>query len=534
MEAAMEKDLKSKLDQIVQDLFVKSIQIILQSRIPVTGQSSAESKASSSSSSSSKRTRWDHRFNLALAEFHKDVDALAACKKSGFRSVVLDVLLVQSQHQQTESGFKHGTLQNFWKRVLSHQENRKSVLERWILQYVSHDNAQNDTSGIERMIVKVYKSTMILLRSLVSMTRLLPAYQAFQLANSSSYGKFFGLSYRFLPLPRPLPQGEGIRMKSYKFTPIESPFGKICLSVDYRSLIASDFNVSSGSGLPRVMTDYYTGGPTTDQVKTSSDRCYSTNMMLNFGGSLPITQRVSPALPHDSYMDKKLTDCKCATSPRHSYLQRALQTIPLSGSRSCRCIKSSPQEQFHHAALFTRQTESVARSFLGGNAVLMFSGAHDYWSEAEVAPSLPFAIDNDGCVNFSNSLNSNQSAQINEAKAKEVAAFQIPREAAIGAMVDLFKFAPPLRQFTTLDSSQDFLKLPKALLQKDGNIHTCPCKAQTSVLPMENSYLELLNYPKQGTPGSCSKITADQALKELDMYRDVKNKILSKRDNDIK
>lgn len=133
MAAAMQKDIKSKFDQIVPDLFVKSIQIILQSRIPMPGKSSAES-AAPPSSSSSKEIRRDKRFNLALQEFPTDVDALEACKRNGFRSVVLDVLLMQSPHQQTEPTFKHGKLQKFWKMVMPQQPGCRSVLERWILQ----------------------------------------------------------------------------------------------------------------------------------------------------------------------------------------------------------------------------------------------------------------------------------------------------------------------------------------------------------------------------------------------------------------
>lgn len=529
----MPKDIKSKFDQIVRDLFVKSIQIILQSRIPVKGQSFAESTASPSSSSS-KKTREDHGFYLALQEVPTDVDALEACKRSGFRSVVLDVLLMQSPHRQTELSIKHGKLHKFWKTVMSQQPDRRSVLERWVLQYVNHEDGQNaekQISGIERLIARVLKSTMVFLRSLFSMTRLLPAYRAFQLANTSSYGKFFGLSYRFLPLPRPLLHGEGALVKSYKFTSIEVPFGKICLSVDYRPLVASDFNVPSGLGLPKIVSDYYRGASTTDPVKKLSDDCYSKNMMLNFGGSLPSTGSLLPA-PPDSHRNEDSNYCKFATtSPRHSYIQRALQTIPLSCSRSSRCSVFSAQEQLHCDC--TKQTERALRTLPVDKTMVMFSGAHDYRREAEVAEFLPFAIDNNSSMNLSSSLTARQSAQASETMSKDATTLQIPREAAIGAVVELLQSAAPLGQFTALDSSGDLLKLPRLpSFEKDGNRHVYPSKAHTSGFPVENSDLKLSNSLKQGVTSSLPKTTIGQALKELDVFKVIKNQILNKLNTD--
>ncbi|XP_057829179.1 autophagy-related protein 13a isoform X2 [Cryptomeria japonica] len=525
-------DIKSKVDQIVRYLFVMSIQIILQSRIPVRGQSAAESTASPSSSSPKEIEEFP--FNLALKKFPTDVAALEACKKNGFRSVVLDVLPIQSPQQQTEVSFRHGKLQKFLKTVMSQQPDRRSVLERWVLQYVKHEDGQNaekQTYSMERMIARVYKSTMVLMRSLISMTRLLPAYRAFQLANTSSYGKFFGLWYQFLQLPQPLLHGEGTHMNSYKFPSINVPFGKICLSVDYRSLVASDFNFPSAPRLPKIVPDYYRGGSTTDPVKILSDDCYSKNMMLNFGGSLPLTGSALSAPPSDSYRNEDSNYCKFATtSLRHSYIQRALQTIPLSRSRSCRCMAFSPLKQLHCDVLCTKQTERVPRTFPVDKSALMFSGAYDYCREVEVAASLPFAVDNDSSVNSLSSLASRQSAQINETMAKEADTIQIPRDAAIGALVELLNSAPPLRQFTASESSGD-LKLSRPSFEKDGDIHTRSCKAHTSGFPVENSCLKLSNSLKQGMTSSSSKTTVGQALKELDVLKGIKNQILKEKDN---
>lgn len=549
METRTQKEMQSKYDQIIQDCFIKSIQIILQSRIPVKGEPSAKSLSLPSSRGGPR----DCRFNLALGDCPAAVSALEVCNTNGFRSIVLDVLLVQSKQQQTvdQSDFKLGKIDKLWRTVTPQQEDRKSVMERWILQYLSRDDGQNagsHTSGTEEVPV-VYKSIMILLRSLFCMSRVLPAYRLFQLANCSSYGNLFALSYRFLPLPRPFLHGESIKMKSYKFTPIEASFGKICLSVDFRSIVASDMKIPSETRLPKIMPDYI-GSPTTDRFKKLSDH-RSTNLMLNFGGYLPLDRSVLPAIPHDSCREKNLSYQKCITT-RHGYsypqggLQKSLSHKALGKSLSCRgssrWIEFSTEAQFNAVTQLTRQTKSLSGTTSGVKAGLMASGAHtDDWNDvAEVGNfSFPFAIDDCYSGKFFNrdismdevldSFTSSQNPQTSEAMVKEAKEFQYSSRAAIGAIVQLLKSAPPLQQSTTLVNSDAFSKSSKLPSQKgtDENIFLCPHKLETSRLLKKQSFV-IPNCQQEGTTGSYSKKTAGQALKELDRYKDIKNQILSK------
>lgn len=76
METHIQKEMQSKYDQIIQDSFIKCIQIILQSRIPVKGESSAEALSLPSSSRGGPR---DCRFNLALGDCPAAVGALEVC-----------------------------------------------------------------------------------------------------------------------------------------------------------------------------------------------------------------------------------------------------------------------------------------------------------------------------------------------------------------------------------------------------------------------------------------------------------------------
>lgn len=543
METPTQKDMQSMNDQIINDFFMKGIQIILQSRIPGKGESSA--KSLSLPSSSSRGGPRDRRFNLALGDCPAAVAALEVSNMIGFRSIVLDVLLVQSkQHQAGDQlDFKLGKIDKMWS-ITPRQEDCKSVIERWILQYLDQDDGKtvgSHTSGTEEVPV-VYKSIMILLRSLFCMSRVLPAYRLFQLASCSSYGKLFALSYRFLPLPRPLLHGESMKMKSYKFTPIEAPFGKICLSVDFRSIVASEMKIPSEIRLPRIMPNYI-GSPTTDRFKKLSDQS-STNLMLNFGGYLPLDGSVLPAIPHDSCKEKKLNYQKCITTrDRYSYPQGALQKSLFHGalrrSLSCRGssggIEFSTEAHFKAARQFTRQTKSLSGTISEVEAGLMASGAQtDEWNDAEVNNfSFPFATDHCYSGKFFNSYTSSQNPETSEAMVKEEMAFQYSSGAAIGAIVQILNNAPPLQQSTTLVNSDGFSKSPELSSQKitDGNICSCPKELEYSGrLKKKQSFLTP-DCQQEGSTSSYSKKTAGEALKELDRYKDVKNWILNEGKN---
>lgn len=537
------KEMQSMNDQIINDLFMKSIQIILQSRIPGKGESSA--KSLSLPSSSSRGGPRDRRFNLALGDCPAAVGALDVCNMIGFRSIVLDVLLVQSKQQQAvdQLDFKLGKIDKQWS-ISPQQEDCKRVIERWILQYLDRDDEKNGgrhTLGTDEVPV-VYKSIMILLRSLFCMSRVLPAYRLFQLASCSSYGKLFALSHRFLPLPRPLLHGESTKMKSYKFTPIEAPFGKICLSVYFRSIVASDMKIPSEIRLPRIMPNYI-GSPTTDRFKKLSDQS-STDLMLNFGGYLPLDGSVPPAIPHGSCIEKDLNCQKCmTTSHGYSYPQGALQKFLFHGalgrSLSCRGssggIEFSTMAHFNTVRQFTRQMKSLPGTISELEAGLMASGAQtNEWNDAEVGNfSLPFATDHCYSGKFFDSYTSSQNPETSEATVKEEMVFQCSSGAAIGAIVQLLNNAPPLQQSTMLVNSDGFSKSPELPSQKitDGNICFCPNELEYSGLLKKKQSFLTPDCQQEGTTSSYSKKTTGEALKELDRYKDVKNWILNEGKN---
>eukprot|EP00250_Pteridium_aquilinum_P009640 c18818_g1_i2 orf=511-2814(+) len=112
----------------------------------------------------------------------------------------------------------------------------------------------------------VYKRTVVMLRSLYSKCRLLPAYRMFRISSAPNNCCDFSLSYRVLSSAAPLTEQESRDMPVYSFTPVETAFGRMCLSVAYRlttDVIALEVVPSI---LPCIIPDYV-GSPTTDPLK---------------------------------------------------------------------------------------------------------------------------------------------------------------------------------------------------------------------------------------------------------------------------
>ncbi len=115
----------------------------------------------------------------------------------------------------------------------------------------------------------VYKRTIIMLRSLYCSVRTLPAHRLFRLANSSSHSQSFSLSYMVSAAPPPLTTGDDRLMSTCRLTPIETQWGRLCVSVAYRSATAVTALEIMPPILPRIIADYV-GSPTTDPLRRFS------------------------------------------------------------------------------------------------------------------------------------------------------------------------------------------------------------------------------------------------------------------------
>lgn len=117
----------------------------------------------------------------------------------------------------------------------------------------------------------MYKKSILLLRSLYLTVRLLPAYKLFRKLNSRG-GPFeyaFTLAPRVFPFVEPFTRREESEMQRFGFVPVDTPNGRLCLSVTYSpSLSLSDISSPEPSTpmTPRFIPNYV-GSPIADPIK---------------------------------------------------------------------------------------------------------------------------------------------------------------------------------------------------------------------------------------------------------------------------
>ncbi|CAK9207929.1 unnamed protein product [Sphagnum troendelagicum] len=259
---------KAKIEQIVSEFFVKSLHVILESRIPFVAAQSQSGGAGgggggggrggdevsflgsspvSSSSSSRTTNRW---FNLEL----ENCNAVQESAEPWRRGIMQEAMVVDILLQQQQQGGPSATL-----------------LERWVVHYERRKKPPSTATGGLGLggTGKVYKRTIIMLRSLYCSVRTLPAHRLFRLANSSSHSQSFSLSYMVSAAPPPLTTGDDRLMSTCRLTPIETQWGKLCVSVAYRSATAVTALEIMPPILPRIIADYV-GSPTTDPLRRFS------------------------------------------------------------------------------------------------------------------------------------------------------------------------------------------------------------------------------------------------------------------------
>ncbi|CAM6014697.1 unnamed protein product [Sphagnum balticum] len=260
---------KAKIEQIVSEFFVKSLHVILESRIPFVAAQSQSGGAGggggggggrggdevsflgsspvSSSSSSRTTNRW---FNLEL----ENCNAVQECAEPWRRGIMQEAMVVDILLHFSSQGGPSSTL-----------------LERWVVHYERRKKSPSTATGGLGLggTGKVYKRTIIMLRSLYCSVRTLPAHRLFRLANSSSHSQSFSLSYMVSAAPPPLTTGDDRLMSTCRLTPIETQWGRLCVSVAYRSATAVTALEIMPPILPRIIADYV-GSPTTDPLRRFS------------------------------------------------------------------------------------------------------------------------------------------------------------------------------------------------------------------------------------------------------------------------
>ncbi|MFS8018331.1 putative ubiquitin fusion degradation protein Ufd1 [Helianthus anomalus] len=160
----------------------------------------------------------DKWFNLDLG------DRPTAFTLSHRDPMIIDIILVQEMGQN-RSGY--GALV-------------ETVIERWAVQYEYSRASQSQSSESYK---KTYKKSIILLRSLYNMMRLLPAYRAYR---TKVKGKTCNFDYKVSSFSVPFTRSEEQVMKLYTFFPVEAQHGHLSVSVKYRESL-SDFNLETSA-----------------------------------------------------------------------------------------------------------------------------------------------------------------------------------------------------------------------------------------------------------------------------------------------
>ncbi|KAL6955885.1 hypothetical protein U1Q18_047606 [Sarracenia purpurea var. burkii] len=200
-----------------------------------------------------KSNKW---FNLVLGDRPAALDQLNFWHRNLTEPMIIDILLVKelpnssSEHNPTTS--------------LGSGKYVETVIERWVVQYEYIRTVFVQVGESSASYKKTYKRSIILLRSLYSMLRLLPAYRAFRrLCSSSTQASGFDINYKVSSFTAPFSREEEEAMKQYNFPPVDAPQGRLSVSVTYCENL-SNFNLDiSTSFPPQIITDYI-GSPATD------------------------------------------------------------------------------------------------------------------------------------------------------------------------------------------------------------------------------------------------------------------------------
>lgn len=248
----------SRIEQIISQFLLKALHVVLASRVPNLGAGRATDP-----SRASRRDRW---FQLAIGDLPPALD-YAGFWHHGFSDpMVVDIFL---------STFESSDL------------DPDSVIERWILQFQTSSNSSSSSSF--SLSGRIYKKTIVLLRSLYSLLRFLPAHKVFRTLNASNQSYNYDISYKVSSFAEPFSRDEERDFKPYSFTPVETPFGQLSISVMYRTNL-SVFNFEVSSLIPPMIIADYVGSPAAEPMRSfpsspSARTMRATSFPSRIGGS---------------------------------------------------------------------------------------------------------------------------------------------------------------------------------------------------------------------------------------------------------
>ncbi|KAL3524507.1 hypothetical protein ACH5RR_017341 [Cinchona calisaya] len=258
-----------RFEQIRTQFLLKSLHIVLDSRVPSIQPHSRHREVR-------KSDRW---FNLVLGDRPSALYNLHFWHRNLMDPMIIDIIIVQ---ETPNSPFQHSLRATSGLGTFT-----ETVIERWVVQYEYLRAMVPQTSDVSYK--KTYKKSIILLRSLFSMMRLLPAYKAFRKLSSSSQTCDFEINYKVSTFTAPFSRTEEELMKHYSFIPVDAQQGRFAISVTYRENL-SDFNLEASTPLPPEIIADYVGSPLTDPLRafpSSLEKGFHATSLLSRGKQSP-------------------------------------------------------------------------------------------------------------------------------------------------------------------------------------------------------------------------------------------------------
>ncbi|XP_047331760.1 autophagy-related protein 13a isoform X2 [Impatiens glandulifera] len=242
-----------RFEQIVSQFLMKSLHMILDSRIPSIHKHGHSSEFSAVPSK--KSNRW---FNLVLGDRPPALDNLSFWHRNLFEPMIIDIILVQ-ETEDSSSSYALSAAFGSGKSV-------ETLLERWVVQYEYSKSMVPQLGESSLSYKKMYKKMIILLRSLYSMMRMLPAYRPFRKLCSSNQSCDFDINYKVFSFGAPFSKDQEKVMKHYSFCPADSAQGRLCVSIAYRESL-SDLNLETSTSFPPQIIADYVGSPAADPFR---------------------------------------------------------------------------------------------------------------------------------------------------------------------------------------------------------------------------------------------------------------------------
>ncbi|XP_020583117.1 autophagy-related protein 13a [Phalaenopsis equestris] len=222
----------SRTEQIISQFFHKTLHAVLTARIPRLAVAGA-----------GRVRRRDQWFNLAIGEFPPALENSGLWQQGVTEPMIVDVIL------SPRDGFES-----------------VAIIERWTTQCDTPLPWGDGMSSSASFYRRTYKKSTLLLRSIYSLLRFLPAYRAFRLLSSSNQSSNYDLSYKVSSIAEPFSREEEKGFKLQAFPPVESQLGHLSVSVLYRPTL-DNFNLEVSSLLPPMIIADYVGSPAADPIR---------------------------------------------------------------------------------------------------------------------------------------------------------------------------------------------------------------------------------------------------------------------------